>query len=58
MSLVNLVEWNDWLGSTDVSWGGVRAISTAAKETNATAVILKGRTKESCFPLGLMSILM
>ena len=26
-------EWNDSLGSADVSWGGVRAITTAAKET-------------------------
>ena len=34
MSLVSLVEWNVSLGSADVSWGGVRAIKTAAKETN------------------------
>ena len=33
MSLVSLVEWNVSLGSADVSWGGVRAIRTAAKET-------------------------
>ena len=34
MSLVSLVEWNVSLGSADVSWGEVRAIRTAAKETN------------------------
>ena len=33
MSLVSLVEWNVSLGSVDVSWGGVGAIRTAAKET-------------------------
>ena len=33
MSLVSLVEWNVSLGSADVSWGGVRVIRTAAKET-------------------------
>ena len=33
MSLVSLVEWNVSLGSVDVSWGGVRAIRTTAKET-------------------------
>ena len=33
MSLVSSVEWNVSLGSADVSWGGVRAIRTAAKET-------------------------
>ena len=33
MPLVSLVEWNVSLGSADVSWGGVRAIRTAAKET-------------------------
>ena len=33
MSLVSLVEWNVSLGSADISWGGVRAIRTAAKET-------------------------
>ena len=33
MSLVSLVEWNVSLGSADVSWGGVRAIRTAVKET-------------------------
>ena len=33
MSLVSLVEWNVSLGSADVSWGGVRAITTTAKET-------------------------
>ena len=27
-------EWNDSLGSADVSWGGVRTIRTAAKETS------------------------
>ena len=32
MSFVSLVEWNVSLGSADVSWGGVRAIRTAAKE--------------------------
>ena len=26
-------EWNVSLGSADVSWGGVRAIRTTAKET-------------------------
>ena len=36
MSLASLVEWNVSLGSADVSWGGVRAIRTAAKETNVT----------------------
>ena len=35
MSLVSLVEWNVPLGLADVSWGGVRAITTAAKETNS-----------------------
>ena len=38
MSLVSLVEWNVLLGSADVSWGGVRAIRTAAKETTILAV--------------------
>ena len=33
LSLVSLVEWNVSLGSADVSWGGVRAIRMAAKET-------------------------
>ena len=37
MSLVSLVEWNVSLGSADVSWGGVRAIRTAAKETTNMA---------------------
>ena len=36
MSLVSLVEWNVSLGSADVSWGGVRAIGTAVKETSRT----------------------
>ena len=33
MSLVSLVEWNVSLGLADVSWGEVRGIRTAAKET-------------------------
>ena len=33
MSLVSLVEWNVSLSSADVSWGGVRAIRTATRET-------------------------
>ena len=41
MSLVSLVEWNVSLGSADVSWGGVRAIRTAAKETALNSPILK-----------------
>ena len=36
MSLASLVEWNVSLDSADVSWGGVRAIWTAAKETTCT----------------------
>ena len=38
MSLVNLVEWNVSLGLADVSWGGVRAIRMAAKETSSVHV--------------------
>ena len=38
MSLVSLVEWNVSLGLEDVSWGGVRAIRTAAKETSSVHV--------------------
>ena len=38
MSLVSLVEWNVSLGSEDVSWGGVRAIRTAVKETSSVHV--------------------
>ena len=38
MSLVSLVEWNVSLGSADVSWGGVRAIKAAAKETTVDCV--------------------
>ena len=34
MSLVSLLEWNISIGSADVSWGGVRVIRMAAKETN------------------------
>ena len=37
MSLVSVVEWNVSLGSADVSWGRVRAIRTAAKETTRSA---------------------
>ena len=40
MSLVSLVEWNVSLGSADVSWGGVRAIRTAAKETSLRTDIM------------------
>ena len=32
------MEWNISLGSADVSWGGVRAIRTAAKETKLIEV--------------------
>ena len=41
MSLVSLVGWNVSLGSADVSWGGVRAIRTAAKET--MQMVVKGK---------------
>ena len=34
MSLVSLVGWNVSLGSADVSWGRLRYIRTATKETN------------------------
>ena len=40
MSLVSLVEWNVSLGSADVSWGGVRAIRTAAKGTSSVHVTI------------------
>ena len=40
MSLVSLVEWNVSLGSAAVSWGGVRAKRTAAKETTKMAAAL------------------
>ena len=33
-------EWNVSLGSADVSWGGVRAIRTAAKEIRLLGVRL------------------
>ena len=42
MPLVSLVEWNVSLGSADVSWGGVRAIRTAAKETTTDLVSVTG----------------
>ena len=39
MSLVSLVEWNVSLGSADISWGGVRAIRTTAKEPTFADVL-------------------
>ena len=49
MSLVSLVKWNVSLSSADVSWRGVRAIRTAAKETTADTIhkLILGKAGDS-----------